>query len=288
MSKIRDALTRSKEKQQQKFGLDSEENSKSSFPSDLPQEVRGLADSLQAVTPIEYTQHRWSLEGLLTRGAQEDRLVASEELKKLCALLMRRKRVASEMSFLVTSAMPREGKTFTSVHLAWTLAQATDQRVLLIDADLRSPAAHQMFGAPLSPGLAECLKGRAEVPQALQRGPVSNLFFLPAGESRENSMGLLTTPALKNLVTQFSASFDWIIFDSPPILSVSDTQMLSPLVDGVLLVVGAGISSRESVLQARDMLSGSGVLGVVLNYAEARESYTSYYYQRYQEKKPQK
>ena len=286
MSKIRDALTRSKEEQQQRLGLDSEENS--NFPSGLPQEVRGLADSLQVVAPIEYTQHRWSLEGLLTRGAEEDRLVASEELKKLCALLMRRNRVASEMSFMVTSAMPGEGKTFTSVHLAWTLAQATDQRVLLIDADLRSPAAHQMFGAPLAPGLAECLKGRADVPQALQRGPVSNLFFLPAGECRENSMGLLTTSALKNLVTRFSAQFDWIIIDTPPILSVSDTQMISPLVDGVLLVVGAGISSRESVLKARDMLSGSGVLGVVLNYVEARESYTSYYYQRYQEKNPRK
>ena len=215
MNKIRDALTRSKAEQQEKFGLDSEENSMSSFPSDLPQEVRGLADSLQVVAPIEYTQHRWSLKGLLTRGAEEDRLVASEELKKLCALLMRRNRVASEKSFMVTSAMPGEGKTFTAVHLAWTLAQATNQRVLIIDADLRSPAAHHMFGAPLNPGLAECLKGRAEVPQALQRGPVSNLYFLPAGECREHSMGLLWMGSFAALnfptIGKVRAYFTWAI-----------------------------------------------------------------------------
>lgn len=280
MSKIREALRKSQNERREAPGGNTQQNQKSPYPDVLPSEVRRLADSLGATSSVGYTKQNWTLEGLFTRGPGENCLVADEELKKLSASLLRRKQTSPESIFLVTSALPEEGKTFVTVNLARILAQGKNQTVLLIDGDLRHPTAHQMLGAPPTPGLAEYLKGEAKVSEILQRGPLPNLFFLPAGDCRGNSMELLSGASLKKLFGGFSTLFDWILVDSPPALLVADVQLLVPLVHGVLLVVGAGISSRETVTKARDMVADRGILGVVLNYAELGDSYTSHYYDK--------
>ncbi len=287
MSKIRDALKQSQKENDPDRNGSSKRECKIAPTGVLPQDLKGLADSLQEVGEISATQAPWDLDGILVRGQVKDSMIAAEEMRKLTTILVQRKRAAAETTFMVTSALPGEGKTFLSVNLAWILAQAKNQRVLLIDGDLRNPSAHRMLGASRTPGLAEFLRGRAEVSHILQRGPLPNLFFLPAGDFPPNSMELLTGPALKNLLGRFSTLFDWILIDSPPVLSVSDVQLLAPLVQGIILVVGAGCSTRESGIKARDMLAGSGLLGVVLNYVEEKESYSSGYYDGYLEKHPQ-
>jgi capsular exopolysaccharide synthesis family protein len=181
--------------------------------------------------------------------------------------------------------MPEEGKTFLATNLAWVMAQSRNQKVLLIDGDLRKPFANRMLGAPLVPGLAGYLCGQARESQILQQGPLSNFFFIPAGGCPENPTELLTTAAMKNLVARLSPLFDWIIVDSPPVVPLSDARLLATLMDGILLVVGAGMSSREVVAKARDLLADKGLLGVVLNWVDPRDSYSSSYYRAYKEKK---
>ena len=282
MSGIPEALKRARRQ-----GLGEEVPTGKSIRSEvLSEDLVELADSLQEGTRASFQRLRWDLqESIVLRGDSKDCTIATEELRKLCAWLLQRQRATSQKTLLVTSGMPGEGKTFLATNLAWVMAQSRNQKVLLIDGDLRNPSANRMLGAPLVPGLAGYLCGQARESQILQQGPLSNFFFIPAGGCPENPMELLTTAAMKNLVARLSPLFDWIIVDSPPIGSLSDARLLAPLMDGVLLVVGVGMSSREEVARARDLLMDKGLLGVVLNGVDPRDSHSSAYYQAYIEKR---
>ena len=252
----------------------------------LPEDLLDLADSLQEGARVGCRRERWDLqESIVTRGHSKVRIIAVEELRKLCAWLLQRQRATSQKTLLVTSGMPKEGKTFLATNLAWVMAQSKNQKVLLLDADLRCPSAHLMLGAPGVPGLAEFLEGKAEESQILQQGPLSNFFFIPSGQCPENPVELLTTTALKKLIARLSTQFDWIIVDSSPVAPICDTQLIAPFMDGILLVIGAGASSAEIAVRARDLLADMGLLGVILNYVDPREAYSSYYYRAYMGKR---
>ena len=255
-------------------------------PQVLPEDLLDLADSLEEGTRVGCRRERWDLqESIVTRGHSKDRIIAVEELRKLCAWLLQRQRATSQKTLLVTSGMPKEGKTFLATNLAWIMAQSRNRKVLLIDADLRCPSAHLMLGAPSVPGLAEFLEGKAKESQILQQGPLSNFFFIPSGQCPENPVELLTTSALKKFIARLSTQFDWIIVDSSPVASICDAQLIAPFMDGILLVIGAGASSAEIAVRARDLLADMGLLGVILNYVDPRETYSSYYYQAYMGKR---
>jgi len=284
MSRISEALKRA---QQEQNPEQTTASSRASRGEMLPEELVPLDTPLHGVLLDRCRRPKWNLqEGILSRGHSEDHVVAAEELRKLGAWLTQRQRADSLKTLLVTSASPREGKTFVAVNLAWTMAQAKNRRVLLVDGDLRSPSAHLMLGAPLTPGLAEYLEGGVEEAQILQQGPLSNFFFISGGKSTVNPVELLSTDALKKLISQLSPLFDWIVFDSTPVVSVADARLIAALTDKLLLVVAAGTSSREAVAKARDFFVNKGLLGVVLNYADPRESYSSYYYRAYKGRQP--
>ncbi len=252
----------------------------------LPEDLLDLADSLQEGARVGCRRERWDLqESIVTRGHSKDRIIAVEELRKLCAWLLQRQRATSQKTLLVTSGMPKEGKTFLATNLAWIMAQSKNQKVLLLDADLRCPSAHLMLGAPGVPGLAEFLEGKAEEAQILQQGPLSNFFFIPSGQCPENPVELLNASALKKIIARLSTQFDWIIVDSSPVASICDAQLIAPLMDGILLVVGAGASSAELAVRARDLLADMGLLGVILNYVDPREAYSTYFYRAYMGKR---
>jgi capsular exopolysaccharide synthesis family protein len=284
MSGIPEALK--KVRVQQDLGVEARAE-KVGRPQVLPEDLLDLADSLQEGTRVGCRRERWDLqESIVTRGHSKDRIIAVEELRKLCAWLLQRQRATSQKTLLVTSGMPKEGKTFLATNLAWIMAQSKNQKVLLIDADLRSPSAHLMLGAPSVPGLAEFLEGKAEESQILQQGPLSNFFFIPSGQCPENPVELLTTTVLRKLIARLSAQFDWIVVDSSPVASICDAQLIAPFMDGILLVIGAGASSAEFAVRARDLLTDMGLLGVILNYVDPRETYSSYYYRAYMGKRP--
>ena len=283
MSRIPEALK--KVRVQQDLGVETQAK-KFGRPQVLPEDLLDLADSLEEGTRVGCRRERWDLqESIVTRGHSKDRIIAVEELRKLCAWLLQRQRATSQKSLLVTSGMPKEGKTFLATNLAWIMAQSKNQKVLLIDADLRCPSAHLMLGAPGVPGLAEFLEGKAEESQILQQGPLSNFFFIPSGHCPENPVELLTTTALKKFIARLSTQFDWIVVDSSPVASICDAQLIAPFMDGILLVIGAGASSAEIAVRARDLLADMGLLGVILNYVDPREAYSSYYYRAYMEKR---
>lgn len=180
-------------------------------------------------------------------------------------------------TILITSAMAGEGKSFVAANLAHAMAYQQMNRVLLIDGDLRKPRLHEILGAPAEPGLVEYLSGNVDEFQAVQQGAIKNLFFVSAGQISSNSAELLTSDALPSLMKQLSKSFDWIIIDSPPVLPVSDSSLLSNSCDGILMVVASGQTPIDAVTRATQDFAREEILGVVLNRMEPASHYDMRY-----------
>lgn len=183
-------------------------------------------------------------------------------------------------TLLVTSSVPSEGKTTTAVNTATVLAQ-TGANVLLIDADMRRPRLHQVFGMSNSEGLSAILSSdvdEADILSMIERYQNSNVYLLSSGAIPPNPAELLGSAQMRRLLEITSRSFTYIVIDSPPIASFTDGVLISALVDGVLLVVHGGKTSRQVVRRTRQVLQeiGAKIIGVVLNKADVRSN--SYYY----------
>ncbi|MBT9281092.1 MAG: CpsD/CapB family tyrosine-protein kinase [Hydrogenibacillus schlegelii] len=184
-------------------------------------------------------------------------------------------------SLMIGSALPGEGKSTTTSNLAVTFAQS-GKKTLIVDADLRKPTLHYYFRAMDHVGLTNVLIGGATIEEAVQETDVPGLSLLTAGPIPPNPSELLASQAMRRLVTRLYERYDLVIFDSPPLLAVSDAQIISSFVDGVVLVIKAHATRREHVLKAKDLLTKANahVLGVVLNQ-KRRERDGDYAYYRY-------
>ncbi len=182
-------------------------------------------------------------------------------------------------TLLVTSAGPREGKTTTAVNLAVTLAQAGN-RVLLIDADLRKPRVHTVFSFENVNGLSSLLTESNDIAETCRKTLVPNLSVITSGPIPVNPAELLASQRMKKLLGALERSFDRVIIDCPPVISVTDASVLSAMVDGVVLVIGAGKTSRKVVLMVKKRLeeAKAKVLGVVMNFVDSRRGHHYYYY----------
>ncbi len=180
---------------------------------------------------------------------------------------------------LVTSALPKEGKTFVAANLAQVMVRQHGRRALLIDADLRGARLHQALGTSSTPGLSEYLLGESDEFSVMQRGPMENLFFIPSGRTVSNPAELVANGRLKFLLTRVEPLFDWIIIDSPPTVPVSDSSLLANFCDGVLIVVRSNTTPFDMARKARHEFQDKHLIGVVLNGIEADSSpYSRYYY----------
>jgi capsular exopolysaccharide synthesis family protein len=168
-------------------------------------------------------------------------------------------------SLLVTSAVPTEGKSFVAANLANVLALQPQCRVLLIDANLRSPQLHLVLGTSLTPGFSEYLLQEVEEFGIMQRGTAEGLFFIPAGRSVSGPTELLGGNRLRPLIERCKPLFDWIVIDSPATLPVSDACLLSNFCDGVVMVVRSHSTPFDVVCKARDKFREESIVGVVLN-----------------------
>ena len=184
-------------------------------------------------------------------------------------------------TILISSAIPAEGKTVVSSNLAFALVRQQGSRVLLIDADLRSPRVHMLLGAPAAPGMADYLQSTATEFQITQRSGEEGLCFIPAGNHVTHPSELISSGRMKEFLERMKPAFDWIIIDSPPALPVADASVLGGLVDGVLFVVRANSTPSEASQKACKELRDAHILGVVLNTAEESEGYNSYYTSAY-------
>ncbi|HEY0349497.1 MAG TPA: polysaccharide biosynthesis tyrosine autokinase [Pyrinomonadaceae bacterium] len=188
-------------------------------------------------------------------------------------------------TLLVTSSLPGEGKTTTAVNTAISLAQ-TGASVVIIDGDMRRPRLRSIFDLPERDGLSSILSSDAtpeDMLRSVVRDEASGLFIMSSGPVPPNPAELLGSDQMRKLLATLSEKFTHVVIDSPPVNSFTDGVLIGSMVDGVLLVVHGGKSSRDVVRRSRQLLLdvGAKLVGVVLNNVSVRSHEYYYYYQRY-------
>ncbi len=184
-------------------------------------------------------------------------------------------------TILITSALPQEGKTTTSINCAVVLAQK-GSRVLLIDADLRRPGVHKTLGMGPCTGLSNVLTGSATLQQAIVRSNIlPSLFILPAGTPPPNPAELLASSNMKDVLSELREEYDHIVIDTPPTLSVTDAVIMATRADTVVLVIRSGQTTRQALQRARDLLAqvNARVAGVLLNAVDLSSADYRYHYE---------
>jgi polysaccharide biosynthesis transport protein len=182
---------------------------------------------------------------------------------------------------LVTSALPSEGKTTTAVNLGATLA-SLGNRVVVVDCDMRRPSVHRSTGVENAPGFVQCLTGHVDLKAAVLPVPgVESLSVIPCGPIPPNPAEVLSAPLTADLLRRLRTQFEYVLVDSPPLLSVADSRILATLVDAVVLVARAHATPYDVVRRARTLLYGSGarILGVALNDLDLERGFGSQQYQ---------
>ncbi|OLS41107.1 CpsD/CapB family tyrosine-protein kinase [Bacillus sp. MRMR6] len=182
-------------------------------------------------------------------------------------------------TLMVTSAGPAEGKSTTVANLAVVFAQL-GKKVLLIDADLRKPTVHRTFGVNNLFGFTTVLTKQATLEKTVLETEEENLFILTSGPVPPNPAELLSSKSMEQLVVEAKEHFDYVIFDTPPLLAVADPQILANKCDGSILVVYSGKTEIDQAKKAKELLSNakSKLLGVVLNHKEIKNNDYYYYY----------
>jgi capsular exopolysaccharide synthesis family protein len=233
-------------------------------------------DTLLARCP----QMNWSPDLKTMLFFQEDENVpGTEEFRTLRSRLYQMREKISLKKVLVTSALPKEGKSFVAANLAQVMVKQHGRRALLIDADLRGARLHNALGTPAKPGLAEYLLGESDEFGVMQRGAMENLFFIPSGRMVSNPAELVANGRLKFLLNRVESLFDWIIIDSPPAVPVSDAALLANYSDGVLMVVRSNATPFDAARKAREEFYNKVIVGVVLNGTNDGDlAYSRYYY----------
>jgi capsular exopolysaccharide synthesis family protein len=232
-------------------------------------------EALLANSPLS----RWNPDSRTMLFFQDDEnRRGAEEFRTLRSRLYQIREKLPLKRVMVTSALPKEGKSFVAANLAQVIVRQHGRRVLLIDADLRSPGMHRHLGASQTPGLSDYLLGECDEMAVMQRGPMENLFFVPAGRQATGAPELLANGRLKLLLQRVEPMFDWIIMDTPPVIPVADSTLLANFCDGVLMVVRSNSTPSDLARKAREEFQDKLLLGVVLNGIPADQLPQSRYY----------
>ena len=190
------------------------------------------------------------------------------EYRRLAAAVVRAGQEQSPTTVMVTSAAPGEGKTLTAANLALTIADAYGCRVLLVDADMRRPALHLLFGVGHETGLSDCLKARRAGPERVRADPAAAHADArrPAGT---RSGGLLTSRNIRRLIDSLAPRFDCVVFDTPPAVLVPDAGVLSAVIQMTLMVVDSGKTTYVKAQKVVEAIGRDRIVGVVLNRTKA-------------------
>lgn len=180
---------------------------------------------------------------------------------------------------MVTSANPSEGKSTTTANLAVAFAQQ-GKKVLVMDADLRKPTVHYMFRLNNLMGITNILTNQVTLEMVVQKCDTPNLSIITCGPIPPNPAELLGSKAMDDFINQALEQYDLILFDTPPVLAVTDAQVMSSKCDGVILVVSSSSTERNAALKAKELLMNAKgkLLGVVLNKKKNEKGSYYYYY----------
>jgi polysaccharide biosynthesis transport protein len=182
---------------------------------------------------------------------------------------------------LITSALPKDGKSTVALNLATSLSEGGKYKVLLLEADLHRPSLLENLGLDRMTGLSEVLKGREEPSAALRRIEPLDIYLMAAGRLSDNPSELFQGERFNEMLQGFKPSFDCILVDCPPAFPLADVVALKAHADGVLLVARAGSTPREAVRETVEMFNPGQVLGLVLNaQEEVNQLYEKYYYRK--------
>jgi len=246
--------------------------------------------------PVQADPGRAVLDSALVSYFEPSSMV-SEQFRRLRNHIMRERAEDPPRTILVTSALAEEGKSFIAANLALTIATEYDSYALLVDCDLRNPSLSRWFGEEKTEGLAEYLLGKKEIPELLIKTPVKKLSLLSGGRAQDNPVELLGSKRMKSLVDDLRTRYEdrYIILDSSPLLATTEPTVLTSIVDGIVIVVRADSTPRDSVEQAIKALDREKIIGVVLNdvsfKTEAMTSRffgTKYHYYNYQYRKQER
>ena len=213
------------------------------------------------------------------------RSLGAEKFRLLAVRLREMQQAKGLKRILITSTIAEEGKSVISANLAITLARRHQQRVLLIEGDLRRPTLLKQFGLCGLPGLSESLASNAGMRANLYFLEEPHLWFIPAGQQPENPLELMQSERLSELLSLLCSAFDWVVIDSPPLLPLADTTVWSRVSDGIILVAREGVTEMKALKRGLEAVSRTNLVGVVLNSCTDVDH--GNYYHRYAPSLPQ-
>lgn len=247
-----------------------EKSSKSSLNPDIEND-----NFLQMPAEFEQPVYDKNLVSLFQPGS-----LASEQFRKLRTFIRGLEISSSVKTIMVTSAVSDEGKSFVAANMAIGMAHDLDHHALLVDCDLRNPTQANNFAIFDSGGISDYLVGNDDISKYLINTSTEKLTILVSGKIPENPSELIGSTKMKALVSELKSRYKdrFIIFDTTPVLATSEAEILAKLVDGIIFVVRAGKTPRETIMQAIETLGKEKILGIVLNHVEFK---TSGLYSRY-------
>jgi capsular exopolysaccharide synthesis family protein len=249
----------------------------------------GAVDRLAAGVPLSQIAPRLLVASPTVVMLDPAPTLAAEKFQRLKTRVVNEYTDSAQV-IVITSAAPREGKSFVALNLA--LAFAGDPgRTVLVDADLRRPTVHRLIEPEPALGLCEVLRGTLRLEHAMIRLKNSPLTVLPGGKAEPNPSDLLSSVSCKNLIATLRAGFQRVIIDTPPIVPFADADALAAGADGVIMVVRAGATRRSALTQALSLITSARILGTVLNdvtFTVADHNHYHDYYHSYYHKDPEK
>ena len=189
-------------------------------------------------------------------------------------------------SIVVTSSGSGEGKSTVMSNLAITMAES-GKKIILVDCDLRKPSIHKKMGVTNSVGLTNILVQNVLKEDCIAVSPIKNLYILTSGPVPPNPAELLGTKKMRDFIEELKREFDMVLIDAPPVLAVTDAQILSTIADGVILVASYGEAQKNALVDAKQLIDkvGGKVIGIVFNKVpEAASGYNGKYYEGYYDK----
>jgi capsular exopolysaccharide synthesis family protein len=280
MSRIFEALQRS-ESERVEF----------SFPEPPSVAMLDAAQKTPAEANVEVTvkidSHLEEFPSVEVAPAATSRLVSLTEKESLGAekfrfLGVRLRRLQQERplkKLLITSTLSGEGKSLVTANLAATLARRKQQKVLLLEGDLRRPTQASLFGGSRPAGLSEWLQSKNPTVSNIYHLEGPGFWLMPAGHPPDNPLELMQSSKLGELLEQLTLWFDWIVIDSPPVMPLADTSVWARFADGILLVVRAGRTERQALQRGLGAIEQSRLLGLVINNSTGNDEED--YYSRY-------